>query len=169
MPQGLGVMSLTHLWKDKVCGKYCTFCRFFLGTKLKKYMTEKLSQISKFRNKVFLILEWGHRKNQCQLLPPYLSLWTTLEAVWAPAGNWGDCTCQHWSTRMATCHIFWTPNTQLKYVCWRQVVWWGENWVTRWRRILLTTACVLFYYKLIYIILGPSRKTAVTERSGLKS
>lgn len=41
----------------------------------------------------------------------------------------------------------WNLNMQLKYIWWHQMVWWGENWTKQRRRLISTTACVIFIRK----------------------
>lgn len=149
---------------------YCIHCRFFL-IHSKIYVTEKLSKISKFWNKgvfsffflppprTFLILEWDGGS------VTYNSSSTFAQQHASTLQR----TEKTWSSRMATCHIFWIWNTQLKYVWWCQVVWWGEKWVTRWRRILLTSACTLFTRRKSALSCGPlERQLMLQKKSGLK-
>lgn len=83
-----------------------------------------------------LILERAHGETLCQLLPPY------------PCEQpWWQCECLPTTAevssgpREATCHILWSPSTV--EVCLMASSGLMRT-VTRWERILLTTACVLF-------------------------
>lgn len=117
-------------------GKYCTALTADFSWYTVKYMIENYPKFQSSETKVFLvpprtqemflILEWDGGSVTCNISSTCVQQHvSTLQRIG-----------KIWSTRMTTCHIFWIWNTQLKYVSWYQLVWWGENWVTRWRILL---------------------------------
>lgn len=128
-------MSLTYLWKDKVCAKYCTYCRFFLVYNLKNVWLKNYPKFQSSETKCsnFRAGPWG---DAVSVTSP-VSLWTTLVAVRVLADN---CRGQRWSQGGHMPHIM-EPNTV--EVCLMASSGLMRT-VTRWGRILPTTACVLF-------------------------